>query len=287
MTDESVAAAADRHFTPAIDAHVHLLPGRLLAAIRDALLDAGGWEIDHPDDPAGIEARLRAAGVDRFFALPYVHRAGMARELNDWVLAAAADSELAVPFATAHADDDVAGVVRDAFEAGARGLKFQCPVQGSGPADPDLYPAFELAAEYDRPVVFHAGPAPHFHDSPHVGADRFETFLESFPGVRACAAHMGANECDAFCDLARDHETAFLDTSVAMSAAAPDLLGFDPRTIPDSVFEELAGSIMYGSDYPNVPYDYREERADLLARELSDGAYRALFRGAAERFLGE
>lgn len=272
---------------PATDAHVHLLPARLQAAIRDALAEAGGWTVDHPVERAAMEARLRAAGVERYLALPYVHEAGMAADLNDWLLAQAADSELAVPFATVHADDDVAAVVRDAFAAGARGLKFQCPVQGSAPDDPELFPAYELAADYDRPVVFHAGPAPHFHDSPHVGADRFESFLDSFPDVRACAAHMGADECDAFLALSREHENAFLDTSVAMSAAAPDLLDFDPRTVPDSAFEDLAGSVMYGSDYPNVPYDYGEERADLLARGLSDEAYRALFRGAAERFLGE
>lgn len=271
----------------AVDAHVHLMPDRLMAAVRGALRDEAGWTFDHPTDRTAMERELRSAGVARYVALPYAHEPGMARDLNRWVLDRAAESEMAVPFATVHADDDVAAVVRDAFEAGARGLKFQCPVQGSGPADPRLDPAFELAADYDRPITFHAGTAPMFEDSPHVGADAFESFLASYPEVRACAAHMGAFEVDRFLVLARDHDQAFLDTTMALSPHTPEYLGSDPTAVDDADLEALAGSVMYGSDYPNLPYPYRAERAGLLDRDLSPDAYRALFRDAAERFLGE
>ena len=276
-------------FAPAIDVHVHLMPDRLMAAIRDALHDAAGWEFPHPTDREGIEATLRAAGVERYVALPYAHRAGVADDLNDWVLARAAESEMVVPFATVHGEDDVGAVVERAFEAGARGLKFQCPVQECGPADPRLDPAFELAAEYDRPILFHAGTAPMFEDSPHVGVDQFEQFLASYPEVRAASAHMGTFEHEAFLDLVREHESAFLDTSFAMSTAAADnaAMQFDPTAIPDAVLEELSASIMYGSDYPNIPHEYGDERAGLLARDLSEGAFRDLFHRTAERFLGE
>jgi hypothetical protein len=80
-------------------------------------------------------------------ALPYAHRPGIAADLNDWVLDRAAESGMCVPFATVHGDDDVRAVVEAAFDRGARGLTFQCPVQKCGPADPRLDPAFELAAE--------------------------------------------------------------------------------------------------------------------------------------------
>ena len=272
-------------FAPATDAHVHLMPDGLMDAIRGVLSSEAGWSFDHPVARTRIERLLRAAGVERYFALPYAHKPGIAADLNEWVLDRAADSTMAVPFATVHGDDDVRAVVRDAFEAGARGLKFQCPVQECGPADPRLDPAFELAAAYDRPIVFHAGTAPMFEDSPHVGAEEFESFLASYPNVRACAAHMGTYEHERFLALAREHETVFLDTTMAMSPESPDALGFDPAEIADETLVELSESVMYGSDFPNMPHDYVREREGLLERELSEGAFEALFHGAVEDFL--
>lgn len=272
---------------PGIDAHVHLMPDRLMGAIRRALHEEAGWTFDHPSDREGIEARLRAAGVTRYVALPYAHKPGIADELNDWVLGRAGESEMAVPFATVHGDDDVGPVVRRAIEGGARGLKFQCPVQRCGPADPRLDPAFELAAAYDLPIVFHAGTAPMFEDSPHVGADQFESFLRSYPEVRACAAHMGAYEVEAFVDLVREYDNAFLDTTFAMSSVVGEYMDFDPESVPDDLFEDLSERIMYGSDYPNVPYSYDREREHLLSRDLSEATVRDLFGRTAERFLGE
>ena len=270
-----------------IDAHVHLMPPRLLAAVRESLSRSSEWAFDHPTEREAMEADLRSAGIERYVALPYAHEAGMADELNEWVLDAAADSEMAVPFATVHGDDDAAAVVRRAFEAGARGLKIQCPVQRSAPDDPRLAPAFELAAEYDRPVLFHAGTAPMFEESPHVGADRFARFVESFPEVRACAAHMGAYEVEAFLDLARRHEQVFLDTTMALSPRSAEVIGFDPSTVSDATLAALSESIMFGTDYPNLPYPYDEERRGLRERDLPDAAVRDVFGRTAERFLGE
>lgn len=273
--------------SPAIDAHVHLLPEGLLEAIRGALHEQAGWTFDHPTTREGIERELRAAGIERYIALPYAHKPGIAADLNEWVREQAADSDMAIPFATVHGDDDVERVVREAFAAGARGLKFQCPVQECGPADPRLDPAFELAAEYDRPILFHAGTAPLFEDSPHVGADQFAQFVESYPEVRVCAAHMGTYEVETFIEFAREHKQVFLDTTMALSPRSPEFLGFDPATIATETLVELSDSIMYGTDYPNLPYSYGAERAGLCSRDLPESARRDLFGRTAERFLGE
>lgn len=271
-----------------IDAHVHLMPDRLMSAIREALTEAAGWTFDHPTDRESIETRLAGAGVDRYVALPYAHRPGVAADLNAWVCERAGESEAAIPFATVHAgDDDVGGIVERAFERGARGLKFQLPVQGFAADDPRLDPAYEAAASHDAPVLVHAGTAPMFEDDPNVGVERFRSFLDSFPELRVCAAHMGTYQTAAFLELARDHESVFLDTTFAMSAVATEYMDFDPSSIPAETLVELSESIMYGSDYPNIPYPYEAERAHLLGRDLPVEVLRDIFSRTARRFLGE
>jgi hypothetical protein len=272
-------------FAPAIDAHVHVLPERLLAAVRGALNDEAGWEFAHPTDREGIEAVLREAGVERYVSLPYAHRAGVAADLNEWVRARADESEMLIPFASVHPEDDVGDVVYDAFEAGARGLKFHCPVQRCAPDDPRLDSAYELAADFDRPVLFHAGTAPMFRGDDTVGPERFEAFVESFPDVRACCAHMGTYDAEQFLAIAEDFDNVYLDTTFAMSSAAEQYMDFDPTTIADARIEALSEFIMYGSDYPNIPHDYAAEREHLLSRDLSEATYRDIFYRTAEAFL--
>lgn len=269
-----------------VDTHVHLMPDRLMVAIREALNDAAGWKFDHPTNREAIETALREYSVEQYIALPYAHKPGIATDLNDWLLAEASSSEMCIPFATVHPADDVRAVVETAFKGGAHGLKFQCP-QEVAPDDPRLDPAYELCAEYDQPVLHHAGNAPMFEDSPHVGIERFQRFRERFPEVRACCAHMGTFEHEAFLNIARADENVYLDTSFVMATVVDRYVDFDSSSINDAVFEDLAGRVMYGSDYPNMPHAYEREYEGLVRRDLSDIAFEALFRGAAERFLGE
>lgn len=271
-----------------VDAHVHLMPDRLMRAIREALKDAAGWQFEHSSDPDAVEGTLAEAGVERFVALPYAHRPGVAADLNDWICETARPSERAIPFATVHAgDDDVGGIVERAFEGGARGLKFQLPVQGFPADDPRLDPAYEAAVAQDAPVVLHAGTAPMFEGDPNVGIENFRSLLASFPDVRVCAAHMGTYQVGEFLAVAREHDNVFLDTTFAMSSVAEEYMDFDPSSIADETLIELSESIMYGSDYPNIPYPYEAERAHLLSRDLPADVQCDIFSRTARRFLGE
>jgi predicted TIM-barrel fold metal-dependent hydrolase len=271
-----------------VDCHVHLMPDRLMRAIREALADAAGWQFDHPTDLDAIESALTAAGVERFVALPYAHRPGIADELNEWVIGQAETSDRAIPFVTVHAGDDEPGrIVERALDAGGRGLKFQLPVQGFSADDPRLDPVYEAAARHDVPVLLHAGTAPMFEDDPNVGIDRFRSFRSSFPELRVCAAHMGTYQVEEFLAAARESENVFLDTTFAMSSVAERYMGFDPSTVTDETLVELSESIMYGSDYPNIPYPYERERGHPLGRDLPPEPLADMFARTARRFLGE
>lgn len=283
-TDETSKGTAP--FAPAIDPHTHLFPERLARAIRASLAEEAGWSFPTPLAQSAIESVLEHAGVVRYVSLPYAHDTGVASALNDWTLDRAADSEFLIPFATAHPeDDDVGAIVESAFDRGAQGLKFHCPVQECAPADPRIEPALEAAVERDRPVTYHGGTAPMFEESPYVGADRFEELLASYPDLRVCCAHMGTYQEDRFLEFTREYDRVYLDTTFAMSSKASDHMAFDPATIPDETLVELSESIMYGSDYPTIPYAYVHERKHLLGRDLPDKTFRDLFYQTAATYL--
>src|SRR5262245_57215522 len=98
-----------------VDAHVHLLPERLAAAIRRFFTQYGG-NFQYPHDAPSARACLVAAGVDRCWSLPYAHKPDMAAALNRWMAEAFADDPVVVAGATVHPGDDVAAVVGEAFD---------------------------------------------------------------------------------------------------------------------------------------------------------------------------
>jgi predicted TIM-barrel fold metal-dependent hydrolase len=85
--------------------------------------------------------------------------------------------------------------------------------------------------------------------------------------------------------MAREHENVYLDTTFAMSTEAEEIMQFDPSTIDDETLVELSDSIMYGSDFPNIPYPYQAERAELLGRDLPEDVFRDIFYRTAADFL--
>jgi len=218
-----------------IDAHMHLMPDRLMTAIRESLSDTAGWSFDHPTDLDSMTEVLERAGVEQCIALPYAHRPGIAPDLNEWICEETADSEMAIPFATVHAaDEDVGAIVEEAFSRGARGLKFQLPVQGFAADDPRLDPAYEVAAEWDYPVLFHAGTAPMFRGNPPSASNpsgRSSTRTRISGPVAHTWAPTNTRRSWIWSATAR---TFFLDTTFAMSSVADTYMDFNPSVIGDA-----------------------------------------------------
>ena len=60
----------------------------------------------------------------------------------------------------------------------------------------------------------------------------------------------------------------------------------DPAAVTNDQLIQWQDRVLYGSDYPNLPYAYEEERRDLLERGLPDDVLRKLFRENAVRLYG-
>jgi predicted TIM-barrel fold metal-dependent hydrolase len=264
---------------------VHLHPPRLADAIQRHFAREG-WAPTHSWAPEDVAAALRERGVDRFCFFSYAHKPGMARELNRWVAETAAALPGAIGLGTLHADEaDLVKIADEALgELGLPGFKFHCSVQRFRPDDPRLFPVYERAEAEGRVFVMHAGSLP-YRDA-FTGIAHVRPVMERFPRLRVCIAHMGRFEHAAFLALSERHEHLYLDTTMALAPIASRYVGGDPAAITDDQLVRHQDRILFGSDFPLIPYDYEEERRWALDRGLSETVRQKIFRANALRFLG-
>ncbi len=269
-----------------IDAHTHLHPPGLFAAIRRWFDEHTDWNLRGPTDPAAIADALRAAGIERFVFFSYAHRPGMARDLNRWLREAARTLPDGVPLGTVHAGDDApAAIVEEACgEFGFAGVKLHIQVQRFFPDDPRILPVYERLQALDRVLVIHVGTGP--HPSEFTGMARFARVLDRFPDLRAVVCHMGAFETPAALELLDRYPNLHLDTTMALTPASTPFTGIDPAVVRDADLVRYADRILFGSDFPNLPYPYDEERGGLWARGLPRDVYERIFHANARRLFG-
>ena len=269
-----------------IDAHTHLHPPRLFAAIRRWFDDHTDWNLRGPTEPAVVAAELRAAGVERFVFFSYAHRPGMARDLNRWLRDVAEAVPDGVPLGTVHAgDDDPGAIVEEALDdLGLAGLKLHIQVQRFYPDDPRMLPVYERLVARERTLVIHVGTGPHTNE--FTGVDRFARVLERFPELRAVVCHMGAFETPACLRLLDRFPHLHLDTTMAMTPASTPFTRIDPWIVRDADLVRHASRIVFGSDFPNLPYPYEEERRGLWGRDLPLPVYRRIFYENARALFG-
>lgn len=268
-----------------LDAHTHLHPPRLFAAIRRWFDEHTHWSLAGPAEPDAVVAALRAAGVERFAFFSYAHRPGMARELNRWLRDTAARFPDGIPLGTVHAgDDDPAGVVEEACrEWGFAGVKLHVQVQRFYPDDPRLLPVYERLVALDRVLVIHVGTGPHTNE--YTGLARFARVLERFPTLSAAICHMGAFETRTALHLLDRFPRLHLDTTMALTEASLPFTRIDPAVVRDADLVRHADRLLFGSDFPNLPYPYEEERRGLWARDLPLDVYRRIFYENARAFF--
>ncbi|GGM13793.1 amidohydrolase family protein [Dactylosporangium sucinum] len=271
------------------DVHTHFLPERMLRKVW-AYFDSAGplvgrpWPIRYRGSDADRVATLAALGVRHYSALAYAHRPGMSTDLNAWTLDFAARTPGCLPSATCFPEPGALAVADAALAAGARVFKVHLQVGGFDPRDPLLDPVWGRLAETGTPVVVHAGSGPVANG--FTGPGPFGAVLDRHPGLVAVVAHMGAPEYEGFLALAERHPRLHLDTTMVFT----EFFGAPPRALLPLVRDlGLAGRVLLGTDFPNIPYAYAHQLEGLTRLDLGDDWLRsvcwsnglALFPGAA------
>jgi uncharacterized protein len=261
-----------------LDVHTHLHPPRLFGAIRRWFAEHSTWRIDHPTEPQAVAAVLRAAGVERFVFCSYAHKPGIAHDLNRWLAQTSRELErYGLPLATVHLDDhDPAGDLRAALADGCIGLKIHEDVQRLSVDDARFDPLYSTLADHEGFVLAHIGPIPWARDT-RDGPGRVATILARHPRLRLVVAHMGVPDTAAYIALTARFPNLFIDTTMAFAST-------DLRTAATAADIEAAGAaIVYGSDYPNIPFAYGAESAAIGALGLQASTVRAILCENARR----
>jgi hypothetical protein len=268
---------------PVVDAHVHLFPERVFEAIW-RWFDENAWPVRYRLPSERVIEFLATRGVSSVVALHYAHKPGMAAALNAYGLDLAKRFSCVIPTATVFPGEPGArDLLRRAFGEGARGVKIHCHVQKIAPDDPRLDEVFEEALAASVPVVMHAGREP---SSPAYGGDTralcsaasVERVLRRHAGLKLVIPHLGADEFAEYEALLDRHEGLFLDTTMAIA-------GYLPSGPDLSILARRAGRLLYGSDFPGLPYAWSRELAVLRDAGLRPEQIEALLSGNARRLF--
>lgn len=282
--DDAEGARLPSGVAPVIDAHVHVFPDPLFDALW-RWFEAHAWPIRYRLRTPALVAFLLERGVEQLVALTYAHKPGMARALNAYVAELALREPRVIGLGTVLPGEPEAGaIVDEAFAAGLAGLKLHCHVQCFAPDDARLAPIFERAASAGRPVVMHAGrepTSPAYACDPYAlcSAERVERVLRDFPGLALVVPHLGADEFEAYARLLERYDNLWLDTTMAVADYFPIETPWDlVRVRPDRM--------LFGTDFPNLPYAWDRELGKVLRAGLGDEALAALLGGNAAALFG-
>lgn len=270
-----------------IDVHTHFMPERVLDKVW-AYFDAAGplvgrrWPITYRHQEDERLAVLRGFGVRAFTSMVYPHKPGMAGWLNSWAADFAARTPDCLSTATFFPEEGAADYVRAAVEGGARVFKSHVQVGAYDPNDAWLEPVWGLLAEAGIPVVTHCGSGP--VPGKFTGPGPMARVLERHPRLRLVVAHMGMPDYTAFLDLTERHPGVLLDTTMAFTDFSEE-----SAPLPRAEYQRLADlgdRILWGSDFPNIPYPYAHGLESLERLGLGDAWLRAVCHDNASILFG-
>jgi predicted TIM-barrel fold metal-dependent hydrolase len=178
----------------------------------------------------------------------------MAAWLNQWAIGFAADTPDCLATATFFPEPQAASYVADAIAAGAQIFKAHIQVGNYDPNDPLLDEVWGIIEDAGVPVVIHCGSGP--VPGEFTGPDPIARLLGRHPRLALIVAHMGMPEYSEFLDLAEQFEQVRLDTTMAFTQFVESTMPFPPADT--ARLHALGDRILFGSDFPNIPYGYAE-----------------------------
>ncbi|MEE9378129.1 MAG: amidohydrolase family protein [Candidatus Lokiarchaeia archaeon] len=273
-----------------IDCHTHFFPPQIFKAIWDYFerpdenVHIRGWPINYKRSTDELVKFLESKNVKAFTTYNYAHKNGVADYINEWTNDFCKKYKHSIPFGCVWPDDkDRNEYVRKILDDyNFYGIKIHSLVQNFYLDDERMYEIYSLLVDRDKWLCVHIGTAPYRNE--FVGYKNFIKFLEKFPNMNIIIPHMGAFEYSKFINLLDEYENLYLDTTMIF---IPDNIFPERRTKrpkPEILFS-YQDRIIFGSDFPNIPYDYEHSTKGLLEFDLPRKFYENIFCNNAKRLF--
>ena len=156
------------------------------------------------------------------------------------------------------------------------------------PADRKYYPIYEVAAELEIPILFHAGLSWEPKSRLKYGQPLlFEDIAADFPTLNIVLAHLAWPWVTDAVALALKYPNVYLDTAALYFDNPRDFLVYAmTQQVPLTVFERsLRKQLVFGSDNPRIETKAMARAVRSLG--FSDDCLDLIFRVNAQRLLGE
>lgn len=267
LADKEGAAVPDG-LPPVIDTHVHIFPRAVFSAVWK-WFETHAYAIRYQMRAAESIDFLLSRGVAHLVLLQYAHKPGMARALNRFMAETCAAypgrvTGLATVFP---GEENAASILQEAFDAGLKGLKLHAHVQCFDMHAACLHSLFAVCRKNTKQLVIHAGrepKSPAYRCDPYLlcSIDRLEDILGAYPDLKVCVPHLGIDETEGYRRLIEHYDNLWLDTAMALTR----YLGCGG---PVDLHRYRADRVMFGTDFPSIPFAWDRELKKLAAAGLS------------------
>ena len=252
-----------------------------------AYFESGGelvgrsWPISYRTPEVQWIATLAELGVLRFGALSYAHKPGMVQWLSQLSLAFADRVPQTLRYATFYPEVGVLDYVGEAIAAQAQLFKVHVQVGDFDLRDSHLDAVWGLLSDVQIPTVVHVGSGP--ISGKFTGVEPLAALIRRHARLPVIVARFGVREEIEMLRLAQDHPSLLLDTTMVGTDFTEADHPFDRALLPQVRELGLAGRVLFGSDFPNIPYPYAHQVVALQRWDLGDDWMRAVLWDNASR----
>ena len=261
------------------DAHVHIFPPEMFKKIWRYFL-IHYWYVVYQWSEEKL-AKFLEERTCGYTTLVYAHRPGLAKFLNAYVLNFARKHPRAVSVGTFHPEDeDLYEYVEEALSQGMKGFKIHPEVQNFDPAHPRLKDVYRMMNEAGAVLHIHSAKTP--IPCRWTGVENFRRLLKLAPELKIVVAHGALPEFRAYYEFSRDHPIYFDLAMVGMDY--PGIWKVDEFFL-EKVREEPE-KFLFGTDFPNIPYEWKRQIEVVYKWGLSAEALERIFWRNAEKLYG-
>ncbi len=258
-----------------IDIHAHCFPDGLASRAIASLSEKAGIPAYTDGTVSFIKGSMAAAGIDLCVIQHIATKPEQVINVNRWA-AGIQDGNL-LSFGSIHPDfPDWKEEIKWLAASGIKGVKFHSEYQDFNADDTKVYPLYEALLEAGLIILFHAGVDLGYPYPYHCTPFQLSKVLDSFPGARIIAAHMGGYRYWEDVEKYLAGRDVYLDTSFAYNEMGAEAM---EKLIRDHGAEK----ILFGSDTPWT--DQAKEVSNIKSLNLTGKELDLILGGNSARLL--